>query len=625
MVSWMISRAIVLLFGTLYPAYSSYKAVKTKNVKEYVRWMMYWIVFALYTVLETITDLTVSWFPLYYELKIAFVIWLLSPYTRGASLLYRKFLHPLLSSREREIDDYIVQARERSYETMGLFDTAGHESTCTAVLNSILADYDYRFSQDTGEEISDEEIEGACSEDEALAQRGVRRSQSVKMTRLRARKDWFLIKHQAYKVSLVGSLFFAGVLIGNVVFGPLSDKIGRKPVFLTCLLLEVIFGYATAFATNYEVFAASRLFAGIMNGGMALVSFVLTQEYVGKSYWALTGTLTNMMFAVGIAVYAAMGYHIRQWRTLAMAANTPGVLLFFLCLSLPESPRWLYSHGLTDKAEEVMQEMAIRNGNRVTIKLKMCAGTAKTGESSPGLLDLVKHPILRWRTVILMYVWYVCSLVYYGLTMSASELKGNRYLSVAMYGLVELPAYPLCMYFINKPWAGRRKTTSGFLVFAGFSCMIILFLPEHSGSWLNTTTLALLGKLTVSAAFNIVYIYTSELYPTVVRNAGLGVCSMSCRIGGILAPFVPSMKTLNQSMPYMVFGLSGISAGCLELLLPETLNKPIPETIDELQTATYQRLEDKMVYDSERKCDLKFIEAQCLWERRGEQLNRIYH
>jgi len=45
--------------------------------------------------------------------------------------------------------------------------------------------------------------------------------------------QWYLIKHQAYKVNLAGSLFFAGVLIGNVLFGPLSDKIGRKPVFLT--------------------------------------------------------------------------------------------------------------------------------------------------------------------------------------------------------------------------------------------------------------------------------------------------------------------------------------------------------------------------------------------------------
>jgi len=97
----MISRAVVLVFGMLYPAYYSYKAVKTKNVKEYVRWMMYWIVFALYTVIETVTDQTVAWFPLYYELKIAFVVWLLSPYTKGASLIYRKFLHPLLSSKER--------------------------------------------------------------------------------------------------------------------------------------------------------------------------------------------------------------------------------------------------------------------------------------------------------------------------------------------------------------------------------------------------------------------------------------------------------------------------------------------------------------------------------------------
>ncbi|XP_051927250.1 receptor expression-enhancing protein 3 [Hippocampus zosterae] len=239
MVSWIISRCVVLLFGTLYPAYYSYKAVKTKNIKEYVRWMMYWIVFALYTVVETITDLTLAWFPLYYELKVAFVIWLLSPYTRGASLIYKKCLHPLLSSREREIDDYIVQAKERGYETMVNFGKQGLSIAATAAVTAAvkgqgaiteklrsLSMHDltqinqqdargenqlYRYSSHGAnpsvrrtqsvdvpdgaeyfydqDDRSDDDTEPTLSEDEAVSQKGLRRSQSVKLTRSRVRKD----------------------------------------------------------------------------------------------------------------------------------------------------------------------------------------------------------------------------------------------------------------------------------------------------------------------------------------------------------------------------------------------------------------------------------------------------
>jgi receptor expression-enhancing protein 1/2/3/4 len=116
MISSIISRLVILLFGTLYPAYASYKAVKTKNVKEYVKWMMYWIVFALFTCAETFTDVFFSWLPFYYEIKIILVIWLLSPATKGSSILYRKFVHPALSSREQEIDEYITKAKEQSYK-----------------------------------------------------------------------------------------------------------------------------------------------------------------------------------------------------------------------------------------------------------------------------------------------------------------------------------------------------------------------------------------------------------------------------------------------------------------------------------------------------------------------------
>ncbi|XP_036192755.1 receptor expression-enhancing protein 3 isoform X1 [Myotis myotis] len=237
MVSWMISRAVVLVFGMLYPAYYSYKAVKSKNVKEYVRWMMYWIVFALYTVIETVADQTVAWFPLYYELKIAFVIWLLSPYTKGASLIYRKFLHPLLSSKEREIDDYIVQAKERGYETMVNFGRQGLNLAATAAVTAAVKSQGaiterlrsfsmhdltaipgeehvrqrpfqpppetkkkskaassesagYGIPLKDGDEKTDEEADGPFSDDEMLTHKGLRRSQSMKSVKtMKVRKE----------------------------------------------------------------------------------------------------------------------------------------------------------------------------------------------------------------------------------------------------------------------------------------------------------------------------------------------------------------------------------------------------------------------------------------------------
>ncbi|XP_042358128.1 solute carrier family 22 member 15 [Plectropomus leopardus] len=417
--------------------------------------------------------------------------------------------------------------------------------------------------------------------------------------------EWFLIKQQAYKVSLAGSLFFAGLLVGNVIFGPLSDRIGRRPVYLTGLFFEVVFGYVTALAPSYEVFALSRFLVGLMNGGINVACFVLTQEYVGKSYWAMTGTLANMSFAVGIALFGALGYFVRPWRSLAMVANSSGVLFFLLSATLPESPRWLYSQGQTERAEEVLHYMALRNGNAVNHLMLQRVGAAKArnhDNRGTGVLQLVIHPVLRLRTMVLMFVWYACSLVYYGLTLGASDTSGSRYVNVAMYGLVELPAYPLCIYFINKHWAGRRKSMSSFLCLAGSACLFTMFVPENTGTLLSVTSLALLGKLMVSAAFNIAYVYTSELYPTVIRNAGLGVCSMSCRVGGILAPFVPSMRALHTSMPFTVFCLSGLSAGCLGLLLPETLNKPAAETLEELSSPTHSRvLENKpLLYEDDK-------------------------
>ncbi|TSS85085.1 Receptor expression-enhancing protein 3-A [Bagarius yarrelli] len=165
MVSWIISRVVVLLFGMLYPAYYSYKAVRTKSVKEYVRWMMYWIVFALYTVAEAIADLSVAWFPLYYELKMCVVIWLVSPYTRGAGLIFRN-------------------ERLRSFSIPDITQDLSSQSAFMKSAKLPIQSADSN-TQGSDSELAGhgEEVDGMFSEDDSSPAKGLRRTQSVKMSR----------------------------------------------------------------------------------------------------------------------------------------------------------------------------------------------------------------------------------------------------------------------------------------------------------------------------------------------------------------------------------------------------------------------------------------------------------
>ncbi|EDV56721.1 receptor expression-enhancing protein 4 isoform X12 [Drosophila erecta] len=141
MISSLFSRLIILFCGTLYPAYASYKAVRTKDVKEYVKWMMYWIVFAFFTCIETFTDIFISWLPFYYEVKVALVFWLLSPATKGSSTLYRKFVHPMLTRHEQEIDEYVNQAKERGYSAVLQLGSKGVNYATNVLMQTAIKTY----------------------------------------------------------------------------------------------------------------------------------------------------------------------------------------------------------------------------------------------------------------------------------------------------------------------------------------------------------------------------------------------------------------------------------------------------------------------------------------------------
>ena len=111
----LLSRLVLIVFGTLHPAYKSYKALKSKDYAEQLKLLMYWIVFAFYTAIESFLDAFFFWFPFYYECKILFILWTLSPMTRGGVLVYRKFIHPQLMLKEQLIDEFIERTKQQGH------------------------------------------------------------------------------------------------------------------------------------------------------------------------------------------------------------------------------------------------------------------------------------------------------------------------------------------------------------------------------------------------------------------------------------------------------------------------------------------------------------------------------
>ena len=120
------------------------------------------------------------------------------------------------------------------------------------------------------------------------------------------------------------------------------------------------------------------------------------------------------------------------------------------------------------------------------------------------------------------------------------------------------------------------------MLFAGLVLTITIFIPRDQ-TWL-LITLSMLGKLAITSSYGTVYIFSAELFPTSVRNVGMGAASMSARLGGIICPYINMLSDLWTPLPLIIYGGLALTGGLLTLLLPETLGRTLPETIQDGET-----------------------------------------
>ncbi|XP_064636407.1 organic cation transporter protein-like isoform X2 [Lineus longissimus] len=400
--------------------------------------------------------------------------------------------------------------------------------------------------------------------------------------------EWDLVCDSRWMRDTAKSIFFAGRLVGAVVFGQLSDKFGRKPVFMACLVLQIIAGIAAAFSPNMPFFYVVYFLQGVMQVGVFLTVYVMGTELVGPSHRKFTAFCVQGAYSIGYMILPGLAYFIRSWKWLEIAISLPAIFFLSYYWFVPESVRWLLSNKKMDQAAVIIKKAAkVNNVSLDEATLTQLEAPKKEVEKSAvvekSCLYLVSTLKMAAISFNVWFNWVVNALVYYGLALNTSEIGGNVYINFFLAGAVEIPAYIICVFLLDR--LGRRRLICGLMVIGGITCGIVPFIPSSpekgAVNW-AAITLASIGKLCITASYGIIYLFAAEVFPTCVRNVGMGIASMSARIGGILAPFVLLIGEYSAPVPLILFGVLSIIGGLTSLLLPETLGRPLPETVEDV-------------------------------------------
>ncbi|KAK3098544.1 hypothetical protein FSP39_020489 [Pinctada imbricata] len=378
--------------------------------------------------------------------------------------------------------------------------------------------------------------------------------------------------------------FMAGFTAGALALGIVGDIFGRKKALMVSIVLHIFPNIALTFANDFLLFIALRFLAGSSVGGLLAITFVMSMELVGPSKRMWAGILIELFWAFGCMLLALLAYLIRDWRYLNLAVSVPTVLLLSYAWIVPESARWLITKGRDEEAEDILRKAA--KVNKVELPEKLFDYETFDSEKCIPLWKICGTLKLTATSLIIFVNWMVVSMVFYGLGLNVGNLAGDIYINFFLASVAELVGFVLPLVFLNR--IGRKPVYVGGILAGGVACILTIF-PVLYGSedqqW-GTIFLWILGKIGASTAFATIYLFSAEIFPTILRNSAIGVSSFCARVGGMIAPYITSLGDevkgdMSKALPLIVFGMAAVGVGILAMFLPETLGRPLPESIED--------------------------------------------
>ncbi|GAA4208264.1 MFS transporter [Actinocatenispora rupis] len=383
-----------------------------------------------------------------------------------------------------------------------------------------------------------------------------------------------------------------GMFVGALVMGRVSDRLGRKTMYLIDLIGFVVFAALAAFSQNVWELIVFRFLLGLCIGADYPISSALTAEFGSPKDRGRLVVALSLMWNVGAFAAYLVGVAFlpigpSAWRWMLLVGAALALVTLFFRTSIPESPRWLIAHGRTGEAKQVVADLVTRSaGSRMTPDEVVLPAPAPPGTDTSGRWRRLFGRGLIGATVFVCTFWFAHGVAYYGIQMYSptilTSLGGSSQLAAnigsAVIALLGVVGAGISCAFVDS-W-GRRPVL--LTAFAGETAVLVALALLHAPALAVIVVLFAVAILFANMGPGTLdMVYCTELFPTELRAAGTGLGTAVSRVGAILGVLVfPNLVDAwgvdNALWLFVGAGLLGLVVTVA--MAPETKNRTLEQT-----------------------------------------------
>lgn len=415
------------------------------------------------------------------------------------------------------------------------------------------------------------------------------------------------ILHDNFKErgAFLASCVFGGMLVGGLMTGAFGDQVGRRPILLLGLTLNSIAGLGAALAPNLSIMSAFRFVSGmgvgaIISSVMALATETSPPSRRGRNVGFVASFFTLGTIYVSLVAIIFLGRYNLSWRVF-LALNALPVVCgnIMIWLLVPESSRFLALKNKPVEACESANTIAHAMGYRgpkleveeVTFHYS-CIANKETDVNvwialQRAMNNVLKlySPNLRCTTITLQLIWISQSFgsgLNTWINVVLKELRvANIFMDALYFSMATIPGNIIAAALLDR--VGRKT----MMVIGLFFCSLSLFFFARAAEYVgpDSSSSAVISACFFHGFLQISWVAinlnTSELFPTEVRNTGLGVCSATGKLAAMLAQFVNGALIAKPGTLLSVTSLVLLCGGLCLFFLRDTSNEHLADTISD--------------------------------------------